>query len=68
MIMTILRKIQLAFPQRLKRMEKIETLQLGPAQCLHLVRVDGRELLVAIGAGSPAVLPAAVELIPREAA
>ena len=66
--MTILRKIQLAFPQRLKRMEKIETLQLGPAQCLHLVRVDGMELLVAIGAGSPAVVPAPAKLIPLKAA
>lgn len=65
--MTILRKIQLAFPQRLKRMEKLETLQLGPAQSLHLVRLDGRELLVATGAGSPVVIPAPAALIPREA-
>ena len=56
--MTILRKIQLAFPQRQKRMERIETLQLGSAQCLHLVRLDGVELLVAIGAGSPIIVPA----------
>lgn len=66
--MTILRKIQLAFPPRLKRLEKIETLQLGPAQCLHLVRVDGRELLVAIGTGSPVIVPAPAGLTPREAA
>ena len=66
--MTILRKMQLAFPQRLKRMEKIETLQLGPAQCLHLVRVDGKELLVAIGVGSPVVIPAPASLTPWEAA
>lgn len=66
--MTILRKIQLAFPPRLRRLEKIETLQLGPAQCLHLVRMDGRELLVAIGAGSPIIVSATAELTPREAA
>ena len=66
-MMTILRKIQLAFPQRPKRMEKIETLQLGPAHCLHLVSVDGRELLVAIGTGSPVVIPAPAGVTPREA-
>lgn len=64
--MTILRKIQLAFPQRSKRMEKLETLQLGPAQALHLIRVDGKEILVAIGAGSPAIISAHAVPIPRE--
>ncbi len=47
-------------------MEKLETLQLGPAQALHLIRVDGKEILVAIGAGSPAIISAHAVPIPRE--
>ena len=66
--MTLFKKIQFAFPQRLKRMEKVETLQLGPAQFLHLVRIDGGELLVAVGAGSPTISTAPAKLSPRDAA
>ena len=48
-------------------MEKLETLQLAPAQSLHLVRVDGRELLVAFGSGAPVVITEAARAQPREA-
>ena len=55
--MNILRKLQLAFPTASKRMVRLETLPIAPSQALHLIRVDGTEYLVALGAGHPSIVP-----------
>ena len=58
--MNILRKLQLVFPSTNKRMVRVETLPIAPSQALHIVRIDGAEYLVALGAGPPAILPLAL--------
>ena len=56
--MTLFHKFRISIPIRSRRMEKLETLSLGPVQSLHLVRVDGQEYLVLLGGGNASMLPA----------
>lgn len=55
--MNFFKKFQISIPMRKRRMEKLETLSLGPAQFLHLVRVDGQDYLVLLNGGHPAIFP-----------
>lgn len=55
--MNFFKKFHLSIPLRARRMEKLETLSLGAAQCLHLVRVDEQDYLVLLSGGHPAILP-----------
>ena len=54
--MNLLKRIRFSLPLKHNRLEKLETLQLTATQCLHLVRVDGLEYLLA-GGGQPVILP-----------
>jgi hypothetical protein len=55
--MTFFKKFHISMPVRTKRMEKLETLSLGPSQYLHLVRVDGQDYIVLLGGGHSTILP-----------
>lgn len=57
--MNFFKKFHISIPMRIRRMEKLETMSLGPAQSLHLVRVDEQDYLILLSGGQPAIFPTA---------